>query len=287
LLTLLADQGEGAQPSFRVRVEIAWAGLKERLRGSGLVGDSKPAAQRAWAGALLVLCAWTVFVFGGASFQKLSEHFQQAVPVGSRALPEITFDAVVAAALCGAFVVLAGALTAAPAFGLFLRSGGWPQIRRRVGWAAASTVLTAAALVALTPWAHSLTGSQRNGGIATYTAGFMAFVLLCAATLWLWTAVAVAAARRIEVSDRLLRVETTLALMLFALMIVICLMAAAWWGTVASASPWFLNGTAPGTHPSVVTANLVVALSLMVLGSAIAWWGAFRIGSNWRASRPA
>ena len=75
------------------------------------------------------MCAWTAFVLAGGSFQKLSEHFTQAVPARDHTLPNIAFGAVFAAAIIGGLLVLSGAAIALPALGRFLRAGGWASVR--------------------------------------------------------------------------------------------------------------------------------------------------------------
>ena len=50
-------------------------------------------AKRRWRdGSLLVLVAWATFMVGGAAFAKATEHFDQAVPAGSRMVPEVGFQ---------------------------------------------------------------------------------------------------------------------------------------------------------------------------------------------------
>ena len=50
-----------------------------------------------------------------------------------------------AVAVTGA-MVLAGGLAALPALVRFVRAGGWPEVRRRVGWAAGATAVAGCGL---------------------------------------------------------------------------------------------------------------------------------------------
>jgi hypothetical protein len=280
LVTLVSDMSDGGRPSLRMRLEVARGGLRERLIAGGLLGSSRPPAERARASALVVLCAWMVFVFGGFGFQKLSEHYTEVLPAGGRLLPEVAFDVVVGAAALGAAIVLLGTLLAMPAFVRFARDGGWAAIKTRAWCATGVTLLDGAALVLLRHEAHLLDNAQRNGGSGTYTAGFAAFVLLTGAALGLWTLVALAAARRMDMPDRVLRAECTLAVGLTAVMIVITVSSALWWGALASLAPWFLTDSPRGSAGAAVNTNLLVAMSLMMIATAMGSAGSRRILRN-------
>jgi len=277
LVTLMADQTDGRRPPLSMRIDVARAGLRERRRQAGHCGDVRPPAERVRAGALLVLCGWALFVVAGAVFQKSSEHFASALPRTARWPALTAFDVVVVAAVIGLLIVAAGALAALPAFVRFLRGGGWPSVRRLVLTTTLSTATEAGALGALIPWAHSLPAGQRNGGSSLYTAAFLGLALFTAVSVALWTALAVACARRIEMAPRLLRLEVGLAVALFVLMIVVTVSVAVWWGSVGSAAPWFLHGARAGTGSSAFDPNLGVSLTLMLLAVAVASSGVTRI----------
>jgi hypothetical protein len=256
-----------------------------------LLGDSAPAADRAGAGSLVVLCAWTAFVVAGGSFQRLSEHFTQAVPARSQVLPVAAFDAVFVAAVVGGLLVLAGAALALPAFLRFLRAGGWGQIQSHFVWAVAATVVAGIALLALVAVAHTLTPAQRNGellyhpAVWYYSLQFVVTGLLGAAMLVLWTAAAVATARRLALSPAVLRAEAVLALAVMVMMALMTVATSVWWGAVSSSAPAFLQGVPAGAPASGFDLHLVGTMSLMLVATVAAAYGAIRIARSWREMR--
>ena len=199
LVAVMEDDLGGRPPSLRFKVSIALAGLRERARGTGLIGDQPSPAERTRAGSLLVLCSWVAFVLAGMSFSKVSEHFAQAVPVASRSLAQNAFTVLVALSVLGGALVVLGGLAALPACARFVRVGGWwPVMRGHLVSAAVLTVSTVATLIPLAVWAHHLSGPQRNGDDGTYSAAIAAWAVLVAAMLAQWTATVVAVGRRID-----------------------------------------------------------------------------------------
>jgi hypothetical protein len=286
LVALIEDEHGDHRPPFGAQAEVAWAGVRERARQAAVIGDRRPPAERTWTGALVVLCGWAVFVLGGGAFQRQSEHFVGGVAVGTRTVPVGAFDVVQSLALVGALLVVIGALAAMPAFVRLLRTGGWHQLRRRAGWAIGATAVCAGALVGLAGWAHSLTTAARNGGSIPYSVAFVAMALVAAVTLGLWTALAVAAARRLEVSARLRRTEAALAATLFVVMAAISIAAALWWVEMARSATLILIDHPPGTRPPVITAFMLTAATCMAVGTALAAYGVGRMVAA-RSRRPA
>jgi hypothetical protein len=280
LVALMEDDLAGRRPTVGFRLSVAAGGIRERAHGAGLLGDARSPAERARSGSLLVLCAWTVFVLAGASFSKLSEHFDGAVPPAARSLPTRAFDAVEVAAAVGGVLVVGGALVAMPAFARFLRQGGWAAVRRHMIRAAVVTAITVGATLALLPWAHSLTSAQRNGGSVPYGLAFLAWAALVATTLILWTAVAVAAGRRVELSGRPLALESALATVVAAAMVAMTLATAVWWGALADRAPWFLHGTPVGSGGSSFDPRLAMTTAVMLVAAATGVYGAVRIGRS-------
>jgi hypothetical protein len=286
LVALMEDDLGGRRPTVGFRLSVAVGGVRERAHGAGLLGDTLPRAERARSASLLVLCAWTVFVLAGASFSKLSEHFDGAVPTASRSLPTRAFDSVVVAAAVGGVLVVAGALVAVPAFARFLRHGGWAAVRRQVIRAATVTAVTVGVTCALVPWAHSLTPTQRNGGSVPYGLAFLAWAALVAMTLILWTAVAVAAGRRVELSDRALALESALATVVAAAMVAMTVATAVWWGALATRAPWFLHGAPAGSGGSSFDPRLALTTGVMLVAASTGVYGAVRIGRSRARVRP-
>jgi len=283
---LMSDSLGGRPPTPRFRLSIAWAGLRERAHDAGLAGDGAAPAERVRGASLVILCAWTSFVVGGMAFSKTSEHFVVAVPPPARPLSTGAFDAVQGLAAVGGLLVVGGAVLVLPAFVRFLGAGGWPSIRRRVGWAAAATVVSAAAIVPVAVVAHRLDVAQRNGADWRYSVVVLAVAAIVVAAAALWTAAVVAAVRRMDLGTRLLMVESVLATALGAVMVLITAATALWWGSMASSAPWFLDATSVGTPGSAFDPNMVVAMTLMLGASGAAGWGVVRIARSWPALRP-
>ena len=164
-------------------------------------------------------------------------------------------------------VVISGAVLALQSSMRFLRSGGWPTVRRHVLWATACTGLTAGVTIPLLVWAHHLSDQQRSGGLADYEALFLTWAVLVTATLALRTVVAVAAARRVTFSRLLLVAEATLAVAVAPAMVVSLAATALWWTAVADHAPSF--------RPADL--RLIATVGLMALASATAVGGAIRV----------
>ncbi len=285
LAALMEDHLQDRRPSLRFRLSMACAGLRERAHHGGLLGEGRPPAERVRAGSLLVLWAWAAFVIAGANFSKLSEHFAQALPAASRAVPQAAFLVVQALAGTGAILVLVGALAAFPAFVRFLRAGRWPNVRRQVLLAVPVTGLTVVATVGLGVWARSLSTFQRNGGSFAYELAFLADAALIAATLVLWTVATVATARHLDLSPRLLALEATLASALALAMAAMTAATAVWWGALARSAPWFLHGTALEGAGSPIDRRLLLTMVTMLAAVVVAAWGVIRIGRSWSGLR--
>ena len=272
-IALLSQIGEGGPISSRMRRDVVRAGLGERLRASGFASGA-PAAVRARSGALLVLCAWMLFAVAGARVQKFSEHWQSATPQSARGVPAIAIDVLEGAAALGGALVLAGIALALPRALAYLRSGGWPVVRRAVLRASALTAVAIGATAALAVWAQQLDTAQRNGASSAYSGAFVLCALLLVAALGAWTTVAVSLARALELSGRVLRIESLLAGAICASMLAMTLATATWWGALGRVAPWVLHGAADGSHSSSFTLSLFVPSALMAVATCFAAFGA-------------
>jgi hypothetical protein len=277
----MEDQAGDRRPTFRVKLSVIGAGLRERGHASGLIGLQRSPGERARAGSLLVLCTWTAFVLAGASFSKLSEHFAQALPAGGQPIPRGAFDVVVGFGVLGVVLVALGAVAAVPAFVRFVGGGGWSFIRGHVLRAVILTAVTTGAVIPLGVWAHHLNAFQRNGGDGLYSAAFVGWAVLVAGTLAQWTVTGVVAARRMAFTRRVLHVEATLAVVVMVAMVVITAATALWWGAMANDAPWFLRGTATGTDPSPFNLQLVMTMTLMLTAVLVAAYGVVRVVGSW------
>ena len=169
----------------------------------------------------------------------------------------------------------------------FLGTGGWPSLRRPMLRAASLTVVTVAATIVLSLWAHRTTGAQRNGLDRASVGAFAVWAVLALTCLVAWTTVAVATARRIGFTRRLLLAETWLATAVSAMVAVMMIATVTWWGAIAQAAPWFVAGTTPGTAGSVFSAQLATATALMVIATSLAAAGTTRALRNLRVHRAA
>ena len=274
LITLLAELGEGGPIPSHMRRDVIRAGLGERLRASGF-GSGAPPAARARSGALLVLCAWMLFAVAGARVQKFSEHWQGATPQSARGVPAIAFHVLEGAAALGGALVLAGIALALPRALAYLRSGGWPVMRRFVLRAYALTAAAIGATAALAVFAQQIDTAQRNGASLPYSGAFVLCALLLVGALAAWTTIAVSLARALELSSRVLRIEALLAGAVCVSMLAMTLATATWWGALGRVAPWVLHGAPGGSRSSSFALSLFLPSALMAVATCFAAFGAF------------
>ena len=264
LAVVLEAEYECGRLSVRAAFDVIAAGLVERLRSSGLVGDGRPPAERVRAGLLLVLCAWSAFVVAGVVLQKTAEHWQAATPPPQRPLPSGALDAVSAAAALGSAGILLGVLLAAQPLRALVRSGGWSQLRRPILRASGLAALTGLVLGIVVVWAHHLTEAGRNGGDGLYAAAALVLFAVAVVALAAWTHAGVVAARRLALGAETLRRETYLAAMVTVSMAAMTIGTATWWASVASAAPAFLGGGLPW---GLLAATLTMTVATILAGA--------------------
>ncbi len=204
-LAMVQDSLDGRGSGWRLRLSVARAGLRERGHRARLAG------QRA---ALPVLSAltgrWWTFFVAGSVFAILPYEFK--APSGAVQGWPVTaaLAALVAVAVLGGVAVLISGLLALPAFGRFLRAGGWRQIRRRVAWAAGATAAAGGGLAALVLVQGSMTYDQlsESGVFALCAVGTG---LLLTAAFGLWANAAKATVRHLDLAVRVRAGEMLLA----------------------------------------------------------------------------
>lgn len=284
LLVYMQDSFGPDKPPLAARLSIVAGGIRERARRSGLSGDSVSPADRIRAGVLLVLVSWTAMVVAGASFAKISEHFDSSLPGGASAhhLPDLSYSFVQTAAGVAGLIVVAAAGLAVPAFLRYLRSGGWPSIRAHALRAAGCTLLTAGISAPLLIWAHHLSAHQRNGGSAGYGILFLVWAALIVGTLVLWTMAAVVAARNVTFSRSLLAAEAGMAIAVALAVVAILAATSLWWALIAERAPTFLSGD----PASPINASLAATVAVMALAAVAATAGAARIARSLPAWGP-
>lgn len=274
-LELLILETSGGRVPWRTRLDVARAAGHEQLRNAGLTAD-RPPTERMRGGALLALCAWGLFVVAGMGVQKFSEHWRAATPPGSRGLPAAAFDVLLVGAAVGSLLVVAGVAVVLPRVGCFVRSGGVRHVQRQLLAATALSVGAVPASVGLIVWAHGLSAAARAGHDVAYGVAVALWALLLACCLAGWTAVGIAVARRLDLSEVVLRVEAVLAAGVAVSMAAMTTATAVWWAALAHAAPWFFSGSPAGSPGSAFEPVLLVAGSLMVLATSAAGVGAGR-----------
>ncbi len=285
MVAMVEDHLAGARPTLRLKASLVRAGAKEWLHELGLAGESAPPGDRVRAAALLVLCCWSLFVVAGASFAKLAEHFDQAMPSGSRRLASVPYGIVEVAAVLAALAVVAGALLALPAFRRLVRQSGWATVKRKILRAATLAAATVIAVVPLAVWAHHLSPGDRDGGSAAYTVAFLAVAASALATLAALTVAAVDAGRRVSLSRPVLATESGLAAAVALAMVTITAATAVWWAAVAVHAPWFLHGTAAGRPASAFDVRLAVTMGAMACASLVSLTALVPLARGWRLLR--
>jgi hypothetical protein len=274
LEALVVDMSDGGPVSWRTRADVIWAGGRERLRSAGVAGDGSPDAG-ARAGASLVLWAWAVFVFAGATVAKTSEHWQQALPSGGHGLANVAFDVLAGGAVVASASVLIGIAVAGPGLLGLMRDGGWPGIQRRIRAAGVATLVLVAATVGLKLWAGALSAHQRAGADTVYAVAFTGWALLGLRALLAWTGAAVRTERQLQLRDRPLRAQVRLATLVATAMTAMTAATAVWWVAVAQRAPAALTGSR-GAHVSPAVPQLVLAITLMLIATGLAGIGARR-----------
>ena len=229
LMSVIEAESGSDQIPWRVRLDVISAGLSVRLRSSGLVADDVPPESRVRAGLLLVLCAWAAIVVAGVGLQETSEHWQSVTPASERAVPAAAFGGVLAAAAIGSAAVLLGILLTAGPLIAFLRSGGWPRVRRPVLRAVCRTLVTGAMLAAVVVWAHQLPAGERNGSNVLFEVAYLVLAGCVISSIGAWTLAAVAVARRLDLTPATLHREAWLAVTVSLAMVAITGATTIWW----------------------------------------------------------
>lgn len=270
LTALIEDLGP---LSLRSRLGVIVSGAQQRAHEAR---RHRPPPERARTGLFLVLVAWAMVMVAGPSFANLADGFTRALPPHSGPMPVVAYAAVVAFAVIAALAVLAGLAVAGPSFVRLLRTDEGRSIRRPVRGAVVATGLGAVAFAVLVVLAHILGPVQRS----TWSlAAFCVVAALWVAVVSLWTTTAGAAWRRMDLSPRVLRVESALAVIAAGSMVFLTAAAAVWWGVVAEAAPWFLQVSPVHPGGSVLNPQALATEVLLVLGAVVGLSGA---GRAWR-----
>lgn len=173
-LAMVEDTLAGRRPGLRLRVNVAWAGLRQR--GHDVLAG--PVATRLERLHKVLWGRWWEAFLAGLAVALLEYDLAQPAPAHPRAWAVTTvLDALLAVAALAGVSVLVGLAAVASAFRRFLRDGGWTLIRRRVAWAVVTTAASGGglAVLALTSgWAAAGPVAAGPGGAGN--AGFGACV---------------------------------------------------------------------------------------------------------------
>jgi hypothetical protein len=196
-LAMVEDRLDGQRPTWRLKMSVAWAGLRER--GRALV--SRRALAWGTRGIGFVFGRWWPIWVTAYMLAFLPTAVEASAPGGRAWQVTAALAALVAVTTLTGLAVLAGGLVAFPAVRRFLRAGGWAAIRRRVAWATGATVVAGGALTALSLGSRSHTYAQLNSSMADFFwVGGTALALT--GTLGLWASTAKVTARQLDLSPR-------------------------------------------------------------------------------------
>ena len=265
---------------LRARLGLARAGLTERAREAGVLGPAGGPSGRVRGGSLLVLCAFALFVVGGAMFAKFTDQWSGATPRKDLRLPTTGFDIVVVAAVVAGALVLMAAAVVVPALVRLVRAGHWHEVRGPVVRAGVAGVVAAAFFGGTVGWSRDLSVHDRNGGLAAYSDLFVVLCLAAVVAIALGTAAAVAVARKVELGERTVRALGLLALGDAAALVLIFGGVIAWWAAEAAHAPTVMaNGIGNGVvfASDAVPPTLLAAGLLMLAGLALAAAGSVRV----------
>jgi hypothetical protein len=197
-LAMVEDTLDGRRPGWRLRLSVAWAGLRERGRRRFF---GQTAAARRRAGYKALFGGWWAYFLAGYLFAALPYDLRASPPPARAWQVSAMLDAVAATAVLIGVAVLIGALAALPAFGRFLRAGGWPKIWRRVAWAAGVTAIAGGGMAALVLLAGSRTYHQLTDSLV-FALSLVVTGLLLTVAFGLWARAAKATVRHLDLALR-------------------------------------------------------------------------------------
>jgi hypothetical protein len=234
LLALVQDTLDEGRPTWRLRLGVAWGGLRERGRHARQAGTA--AAKRTPTRSLMVVVA-------GLTLGNLPWNLKAPLPPARAWQKTAAFDALAGVIAFTGVVVLAGGLVAGPAFVAFVREGGWPKIRRRVAWAAGATVGAGAGLAGLVLGERSMSSAQLSQSWA-YASGVIATTVALVAALGLWASAAATTAKHLKLATRARAAQPLLAAVTLTAALAIVPANAFWLAAVQSSLVWVAVGVA-------------------------------------------
>jgi hypothetical protein len=236
LLALIQDTLDEGRPTWRLRLGVAWGGLRERGHQAGQAG--KAAVKR------MAVYSWSpVILIVGSAVVNIPWILKTPLPPARAWQATAALDALAGTLAFTSVCVLAGALVAIPAFAAFLREGGWPKIRRRVAWAAGATLAAGGGLVGLTLGLSSMSFAQMNRSLA-YFIGVVATALALVVALGLWASAARATAKHLKLAPGARATQLLLAAVTVIASFTIVSANAIWLAAAQSSLVWLVVGVA-------------------------------------------
>jgi len=227
LLALIQDSLQEGRPTWPLQLSVIWGGLAERGRQARRAATASFKAAWSEKGSTILL-AGLICGFGLDDLTSPSS--------AARTWQAVALDAVLAAVALTSALVLAGGLVAFPALVRFLWAGGWPKIRRRVGWAAGVTAVAVGGLVFV--WGSDWQ-AQRNVPWTTL-AGLLVTGLATMGAIGLWSATATATARHLTLAPRVRAAQLMLGAVLPTAVSAMIATSALWWAATHPSSVTFL-----------------------------------------------
>ena len=219
LLALIQDTVDDGRSTWRLRLGVAWGGLRER-------GHQAGRAVRAAVTSGTMPDRWSLYVTG-LVLASLPEAVTVSLPQARGWQAAAAAGVLATVALTGA-AVLADGLMALPALISFLRAGGWPNIRRRVARAAGATAAARGVLAGVSVASGSRSLAQQDTSWVLFSA-YLAAGLAIAVAIGLWATAAVTAARHLPLAPRVRGAALVLGAVTRTMVMVMFVALTLWW----------------------------------------------------------
>jgi len=234
LLALIQDTVDDGRPTWRLRLSVAWGGLRER--GLQVRRAGTAAVKRAPSRYLMVVPA-------GLVLGNLPWNLKASLPPSRAWQATAALGALAGVMAFTGVCVLAGGLVAGPAFVAFLWAGGWPKIRRRIAWAAGATVAAGGGLAGLVLGQSSMSTAQLSQSWA-YGIGVAATSLALVVALGLWASAAAATAKHLKLATWARAAQVLLAALTMTAALAIVPANLFWLAAIQSSLGWLAVGVA-------------------------------------------
>jgi hypothetical protein len=234
-VALIQDTLDGRRPTWRLRLSVARAGLRERwyqVARTAKAATERPSASR-----------WLTSAVIGGIVALVPANLKASLAPARAWQGTAALDALLAVAAFTCAAVLAGTLIALPAFVRFLQAGGWPKVRRRIAWAAGATGAGGGGLVGLLLAQRSMTHAQLSQSPGYWAADLAASLALVVA-LGLWVSTVTGLRKDLKLAPRVRAAEVVLGAVIATATWASVDAYFIWYHTVQLSVPWLLLWTA-------------------------------------------